>query len=315
MVKMRLLRRLKIRAWTAVLVGVFVLPVALFGAFYAVSGSHQVVPGLNGCRFVRDRSAQIDCYSKQFDHLISEDGLESAFTTVDRAAQHSTTLGADCHLAWHPPGERAGRKAARDGATFTYRRATTTCQKGYSHGYTIGFLEVAGKADPKGDIAKQMTRACAADSDIDTATSRCDEADYSIIPDEQSRRDARVPVASIVTGARFQCMYGMYMEYGMLDLVSGDAPLNNCTEATNPVARRACYSYLPSRVGAFKGNIADAAQSCHTLAPKGSMRDACVSYFSFGLDKVERCTLFPVDVERERCRDVVSGRLGSLEGS
>jgi hypothetical protein len=313
------------------LIALFLAPVALFGLFYGLSESHQVVPGLNGCRFVRDRTSQIDCYTGQFRKLVKEDGLTKAFTTVDRNAQHSTTLGADCHLAWHPLGEEAGRKDARAKRTFVYRRQPTTCRKGFAHGYTIGYLDVGGKTGSKVDIAAQMTKACASDPDVDTvlncthsfghviarqnqqsvarATKQCDQADYSIIPD---RQDRSVPVTSIGTGARFQCMYGMYMEYGLLDLSNPDAHLNNCRGVHNKVAREACYSYLPARVGAFKGSLEAAAKSCHDMAPKGRMREACVSYFSFGLDSSERCELFPVESEQESCRNVVAGRTGGL---
>lgn len=315
----------------------FIAPIAAFGAFYYLSAANQIVPGLNGCRFVRDRTPQIDCYSRQFAALVKEQGLKKAFATVDREAQKSTTLGADCHLAWHPPGEKAGRTAVKKGTPFEYISARTTCQKGYAHGYTIGYLDSIGTDGAATDIATVMAEECSHHSDIDTilncthsfghvigrqhkdsvaeATSQCNEADYSILPDDAKEADDQMIIGSVVTGARFQCMYGMYMEYGMLDLAKDNPPLNNCRNATNPIARRACYSYLPARVGALRGTLVAAARSCESHAPAGDMRDACVAYFSFGLDKPERCKLFPVATQRERCRQILVGRTGASQVS
>jgi hypothetical protein len=134
--------RAGIAGWRAIaLLALAVLVPAVAGiVIWRAADDHQVVPGIAGCQHVREREAQMSCLSEEFQQLVSERGVARALRAVDAKAQRSVVLGSDCHLAWHPVGEREGAKDARAGSGYDNIAAKTTCQQGYSHGYTIGYM-------------------------------------------------------------------------------------------------------------------------------------------------------------------------------
>jgi hypothetical protein len=315
------------------LAGLFALPVLLFGAIWLASAEHSLLPSYRGCSFVRERDAQIDCYSQVMGEAVREDGLASTLADVDRRAQDSTTLAADCHLAWHPIGEREGRSAAKDGASLTYPDSPTTCQRGYVHGLVIGQL-AARPSLTASDLVETLEQTCLPIADTMTAVNcthavghviareskndqnagvrTCDRADFS---SSRSNASDKLSVGAVVdagAGLKFQCMYGMYMEYGIIDVAKGRTQHNACTDAPTDVASVACYSYLPTRVGAIEGDLSSAAKACSEDVPVGQMRTACVSYLSYGFDEKERCTLFAAAADRDRCRMVIAARTGTV---
>jgi hypothetical protein len=320
----------KVRA--LLLLALFALPIAGIGIAWLASAQHALAPGYTGCSYVRDRDAQISCYSRVMQSAVDRDGLKRALADVDRRARTSTTLAADCHLAWHPIGERAGRAAAKHGAAVSYPSSPTTCQRGFAHGMVIGHL-TSGEVNTPADATRALERMCLPINDTMTAVNcthavghviarltdgnqeagvrACGAARYSrstIHPRSTLPVGAQVDVAA---GLEFQCLYGMYMEAGIRDVARGDTRHDACGSAPRGLAQSACYSYLPTRVGAIEGDLEHAARACNEDVPAGQMRDKCISYLSFGFDSPARCTLFPAAAERQRCREVVASRLGT----
>ena len=335
--------RRSVRSRLGVALALLLAPSLVVAGAWLLSGSHQVVPGLEGCQFIRARQAQIDCYTGQIRKLVRNEGTPRALAHVDRSAAKVITLGADCHLAWHPIGEQVGRSDARAQRNFHNIAADTTCQQGFAHGYTIGFL---GSSKPSvGELSKIVGSDCARDPkiiqilncahayghtiarrtprDADAAVHTCEQIDYTVLPGALKPSSLPGNPPPVVAGSLHQCLYKAYMEIGMLDLARGSKVANNCRSARGFQARKACYAYLPARVGALNGDVASAARACHTMAPKGEMRDACVKTFSLGLLHDDRCTLFSARVEQLECREIIAMReagvrdakQGAIEGN
>lgn len=305
-----------------------VIPVAVGLGLWQAANTHQLVPGLDGCSYVRDRSAQLGCYTNAFGDIVDDRGLAQGLTRVDELAADSTTLGADCHVAWHPLGEAEGKADAKAGRDYDNITARTTCQQGYAHGYTIGFI---GTKDPsEAQLARMVTADCGGSSgltalfncthayghviarqnegDVRAGIDACERVDYTRLPG--ANVDSPVPGERppVLVGAEHQCLYGLYMETSLLDVADGDTKLDNCSTATSPEARKACYAYLPARVNAISGNLEDAATACHEFAPKGDLRDSCVKTFSIGLGTRKQCAMLVAKVEQAQCRRVIDVR-------
>lgn len=259
-------------------------------------------------------------------------GFESTLKLVDRKAKDLPTLAADCHLAWHPIGERAGRTAKKKDATYHNIVADSSCQQGYAHGYTIGYLSKGNISDKK--LATIMIDQCSATTtdnqtfncthafghtiarrhpkDIARAIGICETANYKSLPGGDIREAGGFN--SVIVGGEHQCLYGLYMEVGIYDVSHGSTKLDNCATATSAESRKSCYAYLPSRVGAIKGGLAAAAKSCHDLAPKGDLRDSCIKTFSYGLLKEKDCSLLIAKSEENQCHGVFRNREANERG-
>jgi hypothetical protein len=295
---------------------------------WRAADDHKVVPGIDGCSHVRQRDAQLGCYSDEFGELVREDGRARALRTVDAKAADSIELGSDCHLAWHPIGERAGAADAAAGRDYDNIAAKTTCQQGYSHGYTIGFM---GAREPTvAELVRIVRDECGGtgglnalfncthsyghviarrfEGDVAAGIDACGKVDYEALPGTDVKSPVPGERPPVLVGVEHQCLYGLYMETALLDVAGGDTTLDNCGTATSAAARKACYAYLPSRVNAIRGDLGAAGRACHELAPKGDLRDSCVKTFAMGLPSVERCTYLPAKVEQEQCRRVITIR-------
>ncbi len=319
-----------VRGWRAiaVLAAAVLVPVAAGLALWNAAETRQLVPGLDGCRFVRDREAQLSCVTDAFGDRVDETGRDAALESVDRDARASEAIGADCHLGWHPIGEAAGRSDARADRDYDNIDAASTCQQGYAHGYTIGFLD---EREPTVDELARMVEAdCGAsaglnalfncthayghviarqnDGDPTAGIAACGRVDYTKLPGTSVASPVPGERPPVLVGAEHQCLYGLYMEISLLDVAAGGDRLDNCDTATNAEARKACYAYLPSRVNAITGSLEQAAKSCHQLAPEGDLRDSCVKTFSIGLQRREHCSMLVTRVEREACLDMFDVR-------
>jgi hypothetical protein len=304
------------------------VPVAVGAVLWMAADEHQLVPGLKGCSYVRDRQAQLACYSDGFGKLVDDEGLATALTTIDERASDSTTLAADCHVGWHPIGEADGRADAKADLDYDNIAAKTTCQQGYAHGYTIGFI---GSKDPTdAELARMVDAECGGstglsalfncthayghviarknEGDLDAGIRSCGLVDYARLPGADVPSPVPGERPPVLVGAEHQCLYGLYMETALLDIADGSTTLDNCDTATTPEARKACYAYLPARVNGIKGNLEDAARSCSEFAPKGDLRDSCVKTFAMGLGTDKQCDMLVTKVEQGQCRRVIGIR-------
>ena len=315
--------RRTLRGWRALalLLVAAAVPVVAGLALWSAADTHQIVPGLDGCRFVRQREAQLACVTDAFRDRVDDVGLQRALATVDRDARASESIGADCHVGWHPIGERAGRLDAQRDDPYDNIDAASTCQQGYAHGYTIGYI---GERTPTEDELARMVEADCGGSgglsalfncthayghviarqhegDAAAGIRACGKVDYSRLPGTDVPSPVPGERPPVLEGAEHQCLYGLYMELSLLDVSAGDAVLDNCGTATTAAARKACYAYLPSRVNAITGSLEQAARACHDLAPVGDLRDSCVKTFSIGLQRREHCGMLVTRGERDAC--------------
>lgn len=312
------------RGWRAIaLLAIAVLVPVLAGiGLWRAAATTPLVPGLGGCRFVRDRAPQLECVTDRMRGIVADEGLRRALVRVDERAQASTAIGADCHVGWHPIGEEHGRRDARAGRPYDNVTARTTCQQGYAHGYTIGFIGERTPTDE--ELARMVEAECGGstglnalfncthayghviarlgDGDPAAGIRACERVDYASLPGTDVASPVPGERPPVLVGAEHQCLYGMYMEVAILDLADGDDTLDNCGTATTAAARKACYAYLPARVNAIVGDLEAAARSCGELAPSGDLRDSCVKTFSIGLQRREDCVLLRADAEQDQCR-------------
>lgn len=298
------------------------MPVAAGLGLWVAAATTPLVPGIDGCRFVRERGPQLDCVTERMRGIVQEEGLQRALVRVDEHAQARTAIGADCHVAWHPIGEEDGRRDARAGRPYGNVTARTTCQQGYAHGYTIGFI---GERTPTDDeLARMVEAECGGSTGLNALFNcthayghviarlnegrpaggirACGLVEYAALPGADVASPVPGERPPVVVGAEHQCLYGMYMEVAILDLATGDETLDNCDTATTAAARKACYAYLPARVNAIVGDLGAAARACNELAPEGDLRDSCVKTFSIGLQRRPDCALLVSDEERRQCR-------------
>jgi hypothetical protein len=297
-------------------------------ALWQLAETRQLVPGMDGCRFVRDRTAQLGCVSDEIRSVVAEHGLQRALVRIDRVARRDESIGADCHVGWHPVGEYDGRADARAGRAYANIAAASTCQQGYAHGYTIGFV---GEREPSvPELARMVDAECGGSTDLDALFNcthayghviarlrkgdaaagirACGRVDYASLPGARTPSPIPGERPPVLVGAEHQCLYGLYMEIGLLDVAAGSDELDNCHTATTDAARKACYAYLPSRVNAIVGDLPRAARSCNELAPIGDLRDSCVKTFSIGLQRIEHCAMLVSGEERSACRDTFALR-------
>jgi hypothetical protein len=207
--------------------------------------------------------------------------------------------------------------------------ARSVCQEGYLHGYTIGYLN-AGDVDDN-DVDELFVTQCTAAAHVDATASGAPRYDtrgvlncvhsFGHVYARRSHRvadatracsDARygdLPLADqpgFVNAYEHQCLYGMYMEIGLMDLARGSTVQDNCVHAPGGDApKKACYAYISARVGALEGGLEPGARACHRIAPRGEYRDACVRTFAVALQSPAACAYFPAASERDLCRQHV----------
>ncbi|MBC7460181.1 MAG: hypothetical protein H7287_02335, partial [Thermoleophilia bacterium] len=90
-----------------------VIGVAVGG--YALAGSHQVLPGMRGCKLIRNVPAQSGCVVSELQGVLKAYPGRAGLRAVDALAQHDPLVQSQCHLAMHPIGESYGAQQAKAG--------------------------------------------------------------------------------------------------------------------------------------------------------------------------------------------------------
>lgn len=286
---------------------VLIPPVIALGV-YTWAGHHKLLPGMRGCGYVRDSGAQLECYRAQLRALAKEKGTKAALKQIDRDSRSDAQLAQNCHLAWHPVGEREGRRARRDGETIKPPRETSFCQQGYVHGYYIGYF---GKTPPGASGARVAEQICLAESGKDEVRNCFHSFGHVFAQQASTARKAARACAEIelpsrrkdlaVEEARFQCGYGLYMEVALRELNSGGhAKPNNCDDAPRAVAD-ACAAFLPARVESLTGDQKASALTCRKYVAPGAARDRCIVSYAIGVSGKHACRYYEVRSERALC--------------
>jgi hypothetical protein len=299
----------RLQSFGGLLAVMVIAPLCAVAGLYLYGAAHPVLPGLNGCRYVRSQEPRIDCYADQIDSLVRAHGVTSAMATVDAEAKHVSRAADACHLAWHPTGERAGRTAAKQGKELTLLEDGSFCSEGYIHGFYIGYLAASSTHDVG---AKELNTICTATKESNIALQCVHAFGHQFARQSKdsavgSRACLKVDLGQVgeqlmsgPQGMKHECLYGMWMQYSMQNLKHEAANLDNCAAAI-PGAKQVCYEFLPFRVDRLTGDLTRAANSCSRYAKARSDRDACVAAFSRRATMEQGCSIFHTKADRSVC--------------
>lgn len=300
------------------------VPAAIVAVAYALAGSHAIVPGLDGCRYVRDVAARTGCYTARSDSLVRRNGVQRALRRIERSAAEDQVAASTCHVALHPVGERIGRADADvNRRARPMVRGGARCSDGFAHGYVIGYSEHL--RDLK-QLARSAASLCASSSSGEQDTSSCVHAFGHVFvrrSDGDAPRAARLcdDIVQVIDGGAQQrlrdtCMWGVFMELAFRDVGgAGNAGAVRSGEGVNggrgDHARACrsldgrsaalCYAFVPVRAGMFGGSAGDAARACERDAPPGTPLDACIGEFARSADVPRDCRLFRKAAARRTC--------------
>jgi hypothetical protein len=296
-------------SWAAVLLA----PPLLLGALYLVSTKQPVLPGLRGCQYISASAAQLDCYSERIAAMAKADGVEAAIAAVEERAVGNTALSNQCHLAFHPIGERDGAAAAKAGDVFPDFANESACSDGYSHGFYIGYLSDLPASELAADV---VSRHCS-ENDASSAVISCthsfghvlarkkpvDEAAMAQTCDSLTfpghAGDRKLPAA-----ARFDCKYGAYMEYSLAGKGSTVPAINHCGSAPAS-ALKACISYLAPAVARLTDDPTESAKVCEAAAATDELKQVCGATVGAMVGNGDSCSGFHAAIAESACRAAV----------
>lgn len=291
------------------LVVALLVPPMLGAALYFYAGSHKIVPGLGGCRFVRHTAAHLDCYTREQTALVRREGLARALTEVDRSAKKDAALASACHLGWHPLGQRDGRAAAHAHDQIAKLPGGSHCRDGYAHGFLIGYFEALAGDDTVGaavgDACKHVQRQTPLATCVHSFGHMAARAHRRSLASAAQVCEAigASDLAERFQRARFECGYGMFMEYSLADLRRGSSSdlESFCDDAPASVLD-ACFAFLPARILGITRDADRAARACDSTAPVDALRDACITTFARSVGDDAACRALATSDERRACR-------------
>lgn len=308
------------------------VPAVVVAAAYVLAGSHAIVPGLDGCRYVRDVAARTGCYTDRSDSLVRRDGVQQALRRIERLAGEDHVAASSCHVALHPVGERMGRADAdSDRRARPVDGGGGRCGDGFAHGYVIGYSEQLGDLE---QLAAEGASLCDRSSGGEQDAGNCVHAFGHVFV---RRSDGDVPRAAGLCGdiakavdddahgrLRDTCLWGVFMELAFRDVGGAskagssrsdhgaDGAAGDHARACRSLDGRAaavCYAFVPVRAGMFGGSARDAARACERDAPAGAPLDACIREFARSADVPGDCRLFRAAAARRTCME--AARTGS----
>lgn len=101
----------------------------------ALLTQRAVLPGLAGCRTLRDQVARYACLTSRVEAALRDDGVAATARTLVRLRDRRDITDDECHRTMHPIGER-------DAATDTPLKLAKDdfCTQGYLHGRVVRVL-------------------------------------------------------------------------------------------------------------------------------------------------------------------------------
>jgi hypothetical protein len=294
-----------------VLVSMLIVATAITG--YARAGSHAILPGIRGCELIRSTAPQNRCVRSLLEDAMAGRSTEAGLKRVDRLASEHELVATHCHLAMHPIGEVAGRKAAKAGHVPPPANGSDNCRRGYMHGMMLGYVSNANG----GDVAAALPALCARDSQGER---NCAHVVGHLIAREAGQAGAEQAIADScvastltrdtavrLTDARAdadECVRGGYME---IALTAKQPPLDTWRkrcEKSPARGRVECFAWLPPIADYRRQSDADAAAQCAKVRGGSSVRDDCVAGVSRLLGPKHACDVFRSPDDRITCGKV-----------
>jgi hypothetical protein len=283
------------------------LVVAIFCGLWAWSQSHAVLPGSQGCAWIRSTDARVSCLTTNFRNVEREQGFAAAVDDIERAGRHHENLAGDCHLAMHPIGERDGKASQGKGTAPRISDSQRTwCTSGYLHGFIAG--QFSGTTVTAASAAQLLDSCVGRQSDADltcahgaghafvrASGSVRDAADYCVRWKPSTAAAARTGGNSVSLLA-YDCQRGAFMEAVSSKLV---APKNACGKV-RVVSRHDCYESLPMLVALRGAGWQEVAQACTTLAT-GRYQVDCAAGVGLGGATRDQCGALAGEKLRATC--------------
>lgn len=271
------------------------LPPVVLAAAWMREAHHAVIPGLRGCDRVRDSVSRTGCYGDRLTVMVETDGLVRTRSLSAAHARRSGRFSAVCHMAWHVPGERAGRRDARADSKLRRPASTSFCDEGYVHGYLIGwtttsstdvdperargfctrgFSDIRARANCAHSFGHVFARARTGDPEA--ATDRCNAMFAGMRSGEEASLAA-------------DCNYGAWMEVTLQRPARTRAEVDNCGSAP-PIAQIGCVMFLPARMRAVDGDRRAVSRTCRDLPSSDLLAAICANYLGYVSRSRTACT-------------------------
>lgn len=293
-------------------------PPIVGAGLYLYANTHPITPGINGCRIVRQQSAQINCYGDRIQTLVTKSGTKNAIAEIDSKAQNDKTLASACHLALHQVGARAARNAARDSEKIPNIPSSTHCRDGYVHGFQITYMK-ALKVDTAKNGVSIVSKMCDKLSPSRAALN-CAHSFGHVVARAGSENSANRKCSTLnliqkwkgnlrlYDRAQFECGFGMYMERSLIDIKKDKRLTYNCDKAKEPT-RFGCYAFLPLRMLSDGASTPNVVLQCER-APNKAERQICVSaILQQQGKKSDACHIVHYPEDRVLCKKLVSGEI------
>lgn len=269
------------------------------------------------CGKIKQSTKYTACLGRRFDSLMQREGLTAAIKTIDARAEKSRRFFLTCHMAWHQVSEPMGRRAAQaHKPAVPPVRGGSFCTQGFEHGYYIGYLSTSPRSTDIASAARSMCltkreqaailgcvhavgHAVARKSNVTDSTRACDTLRFDDVKWK--------PQTTLTPRVRFECDYGVFMEYALTIDDIDEATAQRCTDAPAGMAAGACYSYLPQKIRQMDGDDDEVAASCN--AATDAMLHAFCVYNVIAVLASADCTMFPIERSRAVCQEIVHERL------
>jgi hypothetical protein len=228
----------------------------------------------------------MSCYQDQLKSMQREHGSSSTLAAAEAWTKQNREFANQCHLAMHPVGEMVGRQAAMSGKPDARVANTSSpCRQGFAHGYILGFFADQPREASPSHFAQSVFQTCSewgdkgasfqvsvtcvhaaghvqarTHSKPEDAVAGCERIDLSKV------RFIGDKPADGVSNSDFrdECLYGMNMEYSLIDARRGVEPNDPCP-AMPVSARPNCYVFLPNRLNYLGASASDIGKTCSGL--------------------------------------------------
>ncbi|MCW2950648.1 MAG: hypothetical protein JWN41_1661 [Thermoleophilia bacterium] len=289
------------------------LGILFAGVSVLVMNTHAVLPGVDGCTYVRSTAAQRTCWSSRLTAVMHQHGPRAVLAASKRLESKSDGYAARCHYVMHPVGAAFAREqhAVKPLQDFV---GGGVCEQGFAHGYVSTLFE--RDSDPVRD-GLQLSTICATMQRDAQAMTNCMHALGHTLRGKGSRRTAdsvcgeirvttpateslQLPMTAL---SRADCRKGIIMQDAMLagrraGVSSGCQPHTDSVELM-----RECAEYLPARILNAHDTAPwpTVARSCSAYLPAEPWHQICVKSYASMILSDKRCSLLPVALDRRTC--------------
>lgn len=288
----------------AAVVGVVVLLVA---SGWVWTGSHAVLPGLEGCELIRSSKARTACTGDFVLRAASDGKLREGLIAVDQQKRSPQRLS-ECHQAMHSVGRTIARRTVVKGDDIVSGSSAQACSSGIAH----GALEQTVQDNPTGvaDIAEGVC--------LGTRTNRDADQCFHGIGHGLKRGDAAAagqacdrlrPIAGTA-----DCLGGYFMEISIRGKAGRVQEALETCRVPNEATKLVCFTYFPY-AGIEAGldwTLPMYTRFCSEHAPAGPAQWGCVHRASNAartVSDMRGCTALDSGVATQVCAASIAAEL------